>query len=418
VTCGLRRELSWPFALRYPLAMSIWQDDWHSIATEVEALRGAILGFIASIERVNHDIYKELTNRTFIPGFRAVEQRMRDFMRTHGVVIPAPAAEMLPRLLAEDAPAFTNAQGLAGAALLATWLTSICARIAPLLENEDVIHAHVVERAFLHLQRLIVADSSVRSVWQGAFDSGEIECERRGGVQLLHHGIYGAKMNSTGERTDLVLGTQLAVTDQLRRATSAVALTEWKIVRNVAQLDAVIDGARNQLVLYGRGSLAGFEIATIRFVVTVTEDLCAVRSDQFDQGHNVQAREHCREPLDAVAGGTQPLAGRLDEGAPQRVDARRTTLASYSRSAPQSGGGWWWSRSLGGIMISAYVVDRHGDRGPRTIEPLPARILHDSALLASTLAHRPGRGRLLAWACPDSVDTGYRAARSNSIGLM
>jgi hypothetical protein len=118
------------------------------------------------------------------------------------------------------------------------------------LPDHDAQHAHVAERAFLHLQRLIVADPYVRRTWQEAFESGEVECEGLGGCHLLHHGIYGVKANSAGERTDLILGTKLVVTSELRRAADAMAVTEWKLVRDASNLDAVLDGARNQLARY------------------------------------------------------------------------------------------------------------------------------------------------------------------------
>ncbi len=41
------------------------------------------------------------------------------------------------------------------------------------------------ERAFAHLQRLIVVDSTFREKWQAAFEKGEVACEKLGAVHLL-----------------------------------------------------------------------------------------------------------------------------------------------------------------------------------------------------------------------------------------
>jgi len=60
------------------------------------------------------------------------------------------------------------------------------------------------ERAFQHLQRLIVVDDEVRRKWQAAFAKGEVECEKLGAVHLLGHGIWAFKIDASGGRTDLV----------------------------------------------------------------------------------------------------------------------------------------------------------------------------------------------------------------------
>jgi hypothetical protein len=60
------------------------------------------------------------------------------------------------------------------------------------------------ERAFSHLQRLIVADSAFRKKWGMAFDKGEVDCEKLGAVHFLHHGIWAFKVDAAGARTDLV----------------------------------------------------------------------------------------------------------------------------------------------------------------------------------------------------------------------
>ena len=72
-----------------------------------------------------------------------------------------------------------------------------------LADNQQAIRGRA-DRAFVHLQRLIVVDDEARAKWQAAHNDHETACERLGGVHLLLHGILGFKVNAAGERTDLV----------------------------------------------------------------------------------------------------------------------------------------------------------------------------------------------------------------------
>jgi len=47
---------------------------------------------------------------------------------------------------------------------------------------------------------------------------------------FLVHGTWAFKARTEGERTDLVLGAPLHVDDNVRRASDALVLTEWKRV--------------------------------------------------------------------------------------------------------------------------------------------------------------------------------------------
>jgi hypothetical protein len=145
----------------------------------------------------------------------------------------------------------------------------------------------LVERAFVHLDRLLVADPEVAKKWKTAFDDGgEPACERLGGAHLLHHGLWSFKSHAPGERTDLVLGTGLAQDDIGRavQATEAMILTEWKCVRTDDDLQRKYEDAIGQLEKYAAGSLAGFELRSMRYAVTVGIDRVSPRPDQRDGG--------------------------------------------------------------------------------------------------------------------------------------
>ena len=129
----------------------------------------------------------------------------------------------------------------------------------------------LVERAFEHLQRLIVADDDFRQKWVKAFQKGETACEKLGASHLLSHGIWAFKANSEGERTDLVLGEPIRDINKIERVAEGLVLTEWKLVRGKSDLIRQAQRAWAQAERYVAGSLAGFELASRRYIVLVSK---------------------------------------------------------------------------------------------------------------------------------------------------
>jgi hypothetical protein len=153
---------------------------------------------------------------------------------------------------------------------------------------------NLVERAFTHLQYSIIADSHVRATWNSAFNEGEAACERLGGTHLLLHGIWAFKTNAPGEPSDLVLGTRLEITPQVERAAEGLVLTEWKVVREPKELTSKAAEAFIQARLYGMGSLAGFELATRRYLVIVSKDRLTMPQSRFEGLVRYQYENVCR----------------------------------------------------------------------------------------------------------------------------
>jgi hypothetical protein len=85
-----------------------------------------------------------------------------------------------------------------------------------LLLDTEAVGRSIVRRAFAHLQRSIVADSDFRQKWQKAFGGNETGCEKLGACHLLLHGIWAFKAYAEGERTDLVLGGRLSITNEVQ----------------------------------------------------------------------------------------------------------------------------------------------------------------------------------------------------------
>ena len=123
------------------------------------------------------------------------------------------------------------------------------------------------ELAFVHLQRVIVADEDFRKKWQAAFAKHETHCERLGGVHLLWHGIWAFKADAAGGKTDLVY-QEPANTGGIQVSLGMV-LTEWK--RDKGDATAAYKQAKEQAAIYSGGILAGVELASHRNLVVVSK---------------------------------------------------------------------------------------------------------------------------------------------------
>lgn len=150
-----------------------------------------------------------------------------------------------------------------------------------LTDQQEAIRAHA-DRAFEHLQRVIVVDSDARAKWRAAFGEGETACERLGAVHLLGHGIWAFKAHAEGERTDLVYQEPIADFAKVQRSATGLVLTEWK--RAVTQDDtlAAFEEARRQAARYAKGALAGIELAGYRYAVVVSAQHAQVPVDLRD----------------------------------------------------------------------------------------------------------------------------------------
>jgi hypothetical protein len=126
----------------------------------------------------------------------------------------------------------------------------------------------LVERAFLHLNRTLSVDDAARVRWLDAFEY-ETRCEKLGALHLLAHGVYTFKADAGTGRTDLILGTPLQVSDDVRSA-SVLVLTEWKLARPADDVAEIARVGRRQVERYAQIELGGFELRDTRYVVIVS----------------------------------------------------------------------------------------------------------------------------------------------------
>jgi hypothetical protein len=175
--------------------------------------------------------------------------------------------------------------GFSGVTSVVTYLASFRAEFEYLIRDNVAVARSLVVRAFTHLQRTIVVDRFVRDLWGEAFEKGEVACEGLGACHLLSHGIWAFKTSAEGERTDLVLGGDLeADSEEVRRSSIGLVLTEWKVVRGKDDLQEKIDCAYEQAKRYRSGILAGFEVASPRYLVIVSSDYLEIPQKRDNEG--------------------------------------------------------------------------------------------------------------------------------------
>lgn len=148
-----------------------------------------------------------------------------------------------------------------------------------LRDTQDAIRSRA-ERAFEHLQRIILVDADTERKWQQAFNIDEPHCEALGAIHLLQHAIWAFKVNADKGRTDLVYQDRLTDTTLVERVSEGLVLTEWKrYLAGGPGVDALATRAREQAENYSAGVLAGVELTKFRYIIVVSEHAIAIPGD-------------------------------------------------------------------------------------------------------------------------------------------
>jgi hypothetical protein len=220
------------------------------------------------------------------------------FEKKYGAVLPPPASTRLLAFTQTYGTKFgdRSADGWPGLQGVLALIGSFSGEFDYLLSDTEVESRSMVDRAFLHLQRSLVADPLFAERWQTAFGKGEPACEKLGAAHLLQFGIYAFKADSAGEQTDLILGGRAPV-DEVMRGAETLVLTEWKLIRSLSDLQRLAHIAYEQARRYASGSLAGFELEHHRYLVLVSKDvLTALPADRVDGGVTYQYRNIAVKP--------------------------------------------------------------------------------------------------------------------------
>lgn len=253
-----------------------WKTEWKALAERIKALLDAGRFLFATFAGWNNDFTGASSDLNVSAD--EIVQELADFQASYAFLLPSIAAERLKKFVDSYLQRFaqSSATAIPGAQARLTRLAAFRSEMDYLLTDTDAIAQSIVERGFLHLQRSIVADTLVAERWRSAFEAGEPECERLGAAHFLLHGIWAFKASATGERTDLVFGEKLEITPLIEAASEALVLTEWKCVRKPGELDAKAKEALSQADNYSVGALAGFELASRRYLVMVSKDRLTV----------------------------------------------------------------------------------------------------------------------------------------------
>ncbi|MCY1023962.1 hypothetical protein [Pyxidicoccus sp. MSG2] len=262
---------------------------------------------------------RSIENRTLIPELRDLYNLLVDFKTRFALDIPTGAIAAIETFVTAHGTLFSERgkPNMDEIAVLYTLLLSrVRAQVDYFLADKQARARRAVARAFTHLQRSLVADEDFRMKWQKAFKKGEETCEKLGAVHLLLHGIWAFKADAKGGKTDLVLREPVR-DEEAVSAADAMVLTEWKRVRGEDDAEKKAMEAFHQAEHYARGTLAGFELSSHRYLVLVSEDsLPTVPQVPSPDGRTYEVRNI------AVAPSTPSVAAR---GAAQAASPRRAT---------------------------------------------------------------------------------------------
>jgi len=248
------------------------RSEWSAIAARIDGFLSSTTAYLQTLVASHDDPYGGADN-VLLPESARIYDELNHFTKRHSAMLPQPAREALNRFLGEHKDHFKPGwrAGWQGIKRVAPALGSVRSEVSFHLADFGATARRLSERAFIHLQRSIVVDESIRESWKQAFAQGEVRCERLGAIHLLSHGIWAFKVDAAGERTDLVFTDRALDESEAETAAEALVLTEWKKVSSPAERDAKAEEARWQAARYTVGSLASVELAAYRYAVLVSE---------------------------------------------------------------------------------------------------------------------------------------------------
>jgi hypothetical protein len=263
-----------------------WRTEWKAISDQIEGLLDAARFYVESLGPRTTDVH-DVARKQLLPHGQGVYSTVVRFGETFKASLPPSAVDCLTRFLKTFGGHFKEGHpldALGTVQVMITALTSFRSEFNYHLSDVSALAKRLSERAFLHLQRSIIADENVRRNWIDAFNTGETKCEKLGGAHLLMHGIWAFKVGAEGERTDLVLGEPLTDINAVERSAEALVLTEWKVIRPNSNVESVASDARKQATRYSVGVLGGLELANYRFIVLISKLFIRLPPDHPEAG--------------------------------------------------------------------------------------------------------------------------------------
>ncbi len=246
-----------------------WLPQWQALAARIDGLLRAG-EFLVSAFRVNSSDVFSVVRKSFFPELIAINTEIENLGKAYASELPPQASEALQRYVAQGWGKGFN-DGKVDIQALAP-LASFRSQFEYLIRDSEIEGRNITELAFEHLRRHLVVDNDIRTKWQKAFKTRETACERLGAIHLLSHGIWAFKFMAPGGATDLVFGDPVEHHSQVvRRTARTLILTEWKLVRSLAEIATKAQEAREQAAIYSGGVLGDTQLKRTRYVVLVCQ---------------------------------------------------------------------------------------------------------------------------------------------------
>ena len=261
-----------------------WRTEWKAISDRISGISTAGLLFLQFWSNKASDPYGSIKEE-LLPQAQKVFNSIEQFLKVSEAHLPITAVDCAKRFIKSKDTLFSadNPGDCPRLQAVLTKLLSFQTEFTYQISDISAFTRRLVERAFTHLNRSIIADSTIKEKWEAAYSQGEPSCEKLGDAHLLLHGIWAFKASAKGERTDLVLGEPLEDLSQVENTAEAMVLTEWKIVRNSKnELEEKTSQALKQAKRYSAGILAGFELASYRYLVIISRDVLDMPQDIRD----------------------------------------------------------------------------------------------------------------------------------------
>lgn len=261
-----------------------WFTEWSALSNRIKGVVEAGHFYFLTVSGKSGNEYSSVHKQILKPYSEDIYKGIESYLDTYRSSISSAGIECITNFINTLNNHINNEDWgkLRTVQFVITSLASFRSEFGYHLSDIQSISRRLTERAFVHLQRSIVADTSIRDKWKKAFNKRETACEELGSVHLLSHGIWAFKTSATGERTDLILSEPLINPAQIEETDSTLVLTEWKKVGNKTgenlsktklstELKEQSEAALKQAKLYNSGILAGFELANYRYLILVSE---------------------------------------------------------------------------------------------------------------------------------------------------
>ena len=276
-----------------------WCQEWQALSARIHGLLDAGSFFYRALQQSSSDDLG-VRKKILLKNAENIFGSLKDYLTEYQSTFPKEASESLKRFLEQPDLKnfnFSPNQGVVrGHVQFAlTSLAAFQSEFSYIIADTQAVALRTTERAFAHLQRSVIADDEIRKKWLSAFSDGELKCEKLGALHLLYHGVWAFKAHAEKGRTDLILNEPLSDISIIEKTSTALVLTEWKVVRQSDERDAKIQEAYEQTKKYASGVLSGIELANYRYLVMVSQKGLEMPGDLIE---STVVYRHINVPVD------------------------------------------------------------------------------------------------------------------------